>query len=366
MLATGRYAQWQSRFLRYVDTKPNKQELRQCIFDGPYVMTEITVLAKPTTAIEEAVPEHTIVETYKTTTPEKLDACTTAKEMWISIKRLHQGESLNKQDVKTSLFWEFGKFTSRDGESIESYYSRFYKMMNEMVRNKLEVSTMQYHNKVNEIRAKKLSRNANPLALVAVAQLSRYILSSTKISQIICTTSKTVIFNQISCYYQVQKQRDSQTNRLREIGTGHFMNQRTVAGARKTIGNQVVQQTGIQCFNCKEFGHFAKECKKPKWAKDYAYHKEKMLLCKQAKKGVPLRADNVIPNSSDICDNDDQADQNAEEYEDKRVVFANLIANLKLDHDENKKILKQLNKENASLTHELNECKSALEESNDI
>ncbi|GJT30191.1 hypothetical protein Tco_0910466 [Tanacetum coccineum] len=33
MLATGRYTQWQSHFLRYVDTKPNKKELRQCIFD---------------------------------------------------------------------------------------------------------------------------------------------------------------------------------------------------------------------------------------------------------------------------------------------------------------------------------------------
>ncbi|GJY72073.1 retrovirus-related pol polyprotein from transposon TNT 1-94 [Tanacetum coccineum] len=104
----------------------------------------------------------------------------------------------------------------------------------------------QYHNKVNEIRAKKLARNANPLALVAVAQLSRYILSSTKISQIICTTSTTSSYQPDSCF--------------------HTRNQRTVAGARKTIGNQVVQQTGIQCFNCKEFGHFAKECKKPKWA----------------------------------------------------------------------------------------------------
>ncbi|GJR02132.1 hypothetical protein Tco_0525116 [Tanacetum coccineum] len=52
--------------------------------------------------------------------------------------------------------------------------------------------------------------------------------------------------------------------------------------------------------------------------------------------------------------------------EDERVVLANLIANLKLDHDENKKIQKQLKKANALHTHELSEYKYALEESNDI
>nr|GEU35308.1 integrase, catalytic region, zinc finger, CCHC-type, peptidase aspartic, catalytic [Tanacetum cinerariifolium] len=41
----------------------------------------------------------------------------------------------------------------------------------------------------------------------------------------------------------------------------------------------------------KEFGHFAKECRKPKSVKDFAYHKEKMLLCKQAEKGVSLQAE---------------------------------------------------------------------------
>ncbi|GJU29130.1 retrovirus-related pol polyprotein from transposon TNT 1-94 [Tanacetum coccineum] len=55
-----------------------------------------------------------------------------------------------------------------------------------------------------------------------------------------------------------------------------FGNQRTitVAGTRETVGSPVVQQTGIQCFNCKEFGHYAKECRKPKRVKDYTYHKE--------------------------------------------------------------------------------------------
>ncbi|GKB54040.1 hypothetical protein Tco_0904793 [Tanacetum coccineum] len=72
-----------------------------------------------------------------------VDACKTAHDMWIAIARLQQGESLNIQDVKTNLFWEFGKFTSHDGETTESYYSIFYKMMNEMIRNKLTVAIMQ-------------------------------------------------------------------------------------------------------------------------------------------------------------------------------------------------------------------------------
>ncbi|GJR99861.1 retrovirus-related pol polyprotein from transposon TNT 1-94 [Tanacetum coccineum] len=567
MLGPGRYSQWRSRFLRYIDTKPNGGGLKKSILSGPYVPTTVQVQAVEAAEGRPAVPQHTSVETILNMTPENkehfqsekeaifllltgigdeiystVDACNTANEMWIAIERLQQGESLNVQDVKTNLFWEFGKFTSRDGESMESYYSRFYKLMNELTRNNLQVTTMQvnvqflqqlqpewsrfvtivkqsekidtvsYHRlfdilkqfqlEVNDIRAERIAKSANPLALIAAAQpysdnyyqapkpqRSNATSSSTRpsastrhkgkeIAKPITPQSESVsVSDEDSDPEQAQRDKEMQknlallakyfkklykptNNNLRTSSNSRnktedttprynndnqsrqFGNQRTmtVAGARETVGSQVVQQTGIQCFNCKGYGHYAKECRKPKRVKDYAYHKEKMMMCKQAEQGVPLQAEqadwledtdeeideqeleahysymakiqevspeessstgqpleqvqnhdesnvydnvrrhseqpesindtyvlekddsNVTPDSSNICTNDNQVDQNAAECVDERAALANLIANLTLDTEENKTILKQLKKANASLTQELEECKTNLDE----
>nr|GEW26671.1 hypothetical protein [Tanacetum cinerariifolium] len=40
-----------------------------------------------------------------------------------------------------------------------------------------------------------------------------------------------------------------------------------------------------------EYRHVARECQKPKRAKDAAYHREKMLLCKQEEAGIQLNAE---------------------------------------------------------------------------
>ncbi|GKG01393.1 hypothetical protein Tco_0306098, partial [Tanacetum coccineum] len=55
------------------------------------------------------------------------------------------------------------------------------------------------------------------------------------------------------------------------IQSSQFGNQRTmiVDRAREIVGSQ----------------------EKPKRVKDYAYHKEKMMMCKQAEQGVPLQAE---------------------------------------------------------------------------
>ncbi|GJX41010.1 hypothetical protein Tco_0256000, partial [Tanacetum coccineum] len=56
------------------------------------------------------------------------------------------------------------------------------------------------------------------------------------------------------------------------------------------------------------------------------------------------------------------SEKNYAEGTDERAALANLIANLTLDTEENKTILKQLKKANVSLTQELKECRTNLDE----
>nr|GFA54491.1 hypothetical protein [Tanacetum cinerariifolium] len=84
------------------------------------------------------------------------------------------------------------------------------------------------------------------------------------------------------------------------------------AGARETVGSSVVQKSRIQCYNCKEFRHVARACQKPKKAKDAAYHREKMLLCKQEEVGIQLNAEQA--DWRDDTDDDELEDQELEAH----------------------------------------------------
>ncbi|GKB59460.1 hypothetical protein Tco_0915646 [Tanacetum coccineum] len=70
MLVTGRYAQWRSRFLRYIDTRPNGYALRKCILEGPYTPATVIIPAVPATDNSPVVPERTTVETVLNMSPE--------------------------------------------------------------------------------------------------------------------------------------------------------------------------------------------------------------------------------------------------------------------------------------------------------
>nr|GEV42235.1 retrovirus-related Pol polyprotein from transposon TNT 1-94 [Tanacetum cinerariifolium] len=430
-----------------------------------------------------AVPEHMIVETPTNMSPKKKahflaekevihliltgigddiysigDACQTSQEMWEAIERLQQGESLNIQDVKTNLFWEFGKFTSHDGESMESYYTRFYKLMNEMIRKNLTVTTMQvnvqflqqlqpewsrfvtivkeqhkldevsyhklfdilkqYQNKVNDLRVEKLAKNANPLALVATAQADRdpYYQTSRshrssapsskpsipsrshtstrhkgkEIAKPITPPSE-IASEEDNDLEQAQRDKDMQKNLtliakyFKKIYKPTNNNLRTSLNSKnKNVDTTPRFKNDSQSG---QFGNQRTECRKPKRIKDSAYHKEKMLLRKQAEQGVPLQAEQYdwladtdeevdqqeleahysymakiqevpIADSGIDLEPVEQNEQNDVESDDERVA----LANLKLDVDENKKIQKQLKKANTTLAQELKECKAILAE----
>nr|GFC23911.1 hypothetical protein [Tanacetum cinerariifolium] len=83
-------------------------------------------------------------------------------------------------------------------------------------------------------------------------------------------------------------------------------NTSNVAGARETVGLTVVQKSRIQCYNYKEHGHVARECQKPKRAKDAAYHREKMLLCKQEEAGIQVNAEQADWKDDTDDESDDQ------------------------------------------------------------
>ncbi|GKB11859.1 hypothetical protein Tco_0845782 [Tanacetum coccineum] len=265
-----------------LDTKANGEYLRKCIFDGPYKLTSVVIEAVAATVNSPEVPEHDEAETIHNMSEENklyfkaekeaifllltgigdeiystVDACNTANEMWTVIERLQQ-----------------------DGESMESYYSRFYKLMNELTRNNLQVSPMQ----VNVQFLQQLQ-----------PEWSRFV-TVVKQRQEIDTVSYHKLFDVLK---QFQNEvNDIRSERLaRSANLLALLGQRplTVAGVKEIVGETRLTKNAAECV-------------------------------------------------------------------DERDALANLIANLTLDTEENKTILKQLKKANASLTQELEECRTNLDE----
>ncbi|GKC30143.1 integrase, catalytic region, zinc finger, CCHC-type containing protein, partial [Tanacetum coccineum] len=265
------------------------------------------------------------------------------------------------------------------------------------------------HNQVVAVNGGQ-AKNANPLALVSTAQtLEDPYYQSSKSHKSYAPTSKSLI---PSRSYATTRNKGKEiakpiTPPSETSSNTRNKNVDSTPRYREIVGGPVVQQSGIQCFNCKEFGYYAKECKKLKQVKDSTYHKEKMLLCKQAEKAhysymakiqevpnadsgtnaEPLEqvqydtGDNVFANdiqhfdqsesisntcavetgdsnvthdSPDMYDNDIQDDQNDVECDDERVALANLIANLKLDVDKNKKDSKSIKEIKCNIDSRIN------------
>ncbi|GJV19893.1 hypothetical protein Tco_1368913 [Tanacetum coccineum] len=272
MLATGRHAQWQLRFSRYIDTRPNDNT--PTVPERTAVETILNMSPENKAHYESEKEEiHLLLtgigdEIYST-----VDACKTAHEMWI-----------------------FGKFTSYDGKSMESYYSRFYKMMNEMIRNNLTIATMQVNVQFlqqlqpewSRHKGKKIAKPITPLFESASEEDNdpEQAQNDKEIQKNLALIAKYFKFiykptnNNLRTFSNSRNKNVDTTSRYKNDNqTGQFGNQRTVT---------VVE-----------------ECRKPKRVKDSTYHKEKILMCKQAEKGVSLQAEQ----SDWLEDTDEEIDE---------------------------------------------------------
>ncbi|GKC32630.1 hypothetical protein Tco_1039924 [Tanacetum coccineum] len=202
MLNKENYVPWSSRLLRYAKSRPNGKLIYNFIMNGPYVRRMIPELGDPahTVPVPKTFHEQTddelteakikqmeaddqAIQTILLGLPKDIyaavDSCETAQEIWLHVQQMMKGSDIRIQEKKAKLFNKWERFTSTDGESIESYYHHFSKLMNDFKRNKhfpKKISTdytqlydfLKYNQKeVDELRAERLAKSQDPLALMA-------------------------------------------------------------------------------------------------------------------------------------------------------------------------------------------------------
>nr|GEU29865.1 hypothetical protein [Tanacetum cinerariifolium] len=353
MLAPGNYVQWKSRIKRYIDTKPNHELIHHCLKNPPYKFT----WAEKEVPISEGSPvtrTESYMETYNTVSQNicdqlnaeaeavqiiltgidndiysTVDAYLNACEMWKSIERMVNHLSHITQAIVNSPQPIYDQEPSMVAEDDE----------------------MSKDNKIDKL-----------MALISLSFKKIYKPTNNNLR----TSSNTNRANQDN---------SSRINR----GTG-YENQRigNVAGARETVGSTVVQKSEIQCYNYKEFRHFARESQKPKRVKDAAHHREKCYCVspdaadsrpifddeplqkvsnndhynvfaiksehsaqsKSVHGTYPIEQDehNVIIDSLDMSYDSEQIDHNDDDADlvDERELLAFLIEKLKCEIDERK------------------------------
>ncbi|GJU76202.1 retrovirus-related pol polyprotein from transposon TNT 1-94 [Tanacetum coccineum] len=411
------------------------------------------------------VAAHEQAETIHNMTAENRLYFLAEKEaIFLILTGYNKGNQLNvTRNVKTNLFWEFGKFTSRDGESMESYYSRFYINLMECV-DKEQLASFTHNARMNvsnflqQLKTRMVrfgtscqagtensqrSHITSYLTFEAVFQKKLMISVLERISQKCKSIShflRLLIPNSDKNSYEhlylhrsgmqhltsnlLPHDSESTRNKGKEIANQLLLNPESVYEEDSLIPNKLggigyASRTWtllLRVWESKGFGHDAQGCRKPKGLKTkvsqgedddvqqaeqgfhfiYMAKIQEVSPAESSSTDTPLEQvqnhdendvfanvrrhseqpesindtyvlekddSNVIPDSSNICTNDNQVDQNATESVDERAALANLIANLTLDNEENKTFLKQLKKANASLTQELKECKTNLDES---
>nr|GEZ93197.1 hypothetical protein [Tanacetum cinerariifolium] len=177
MLNKENYVPWSSRLRRYAKRRPNRKLIHNSIINGPYVRR---MILEPGDTNREA--DDQAIQTILLGLPEDIyaavDSCGTAQEIWLRVHQIMKGSNIRIQEKKANLFNEWERFTSNDGESIESYYHQWSRYVT-IVHQTKDLHTADYtqlydflkynQKEVDELKAERLAKTQDPLALMATS-----------------------------------------------------------------------------------------------------------------------------------------------------------------------------------------------------
>nr|GEZ44683.1 retrovirus-related Pol polyprotein from transposon TNT 1-94 [Tanacetum cinerariifolium] len=171
MLNRTDFSSWQQCIRIYCRGKENGVNILKSIDEGPYqIGTVRETLAEGTEEAPQFGPERPRVYSYLS--PEEknrynadiratnillqrlpkdintlINHYTDAKDIWDNVKMLLEGSELTKEDRESQLYDDFEHFQQHKGESINDYYARFAKLINDMRNIKMTISRMQLNSK---------------------------------------------------------------------------------------------------------------------------------------------------------------------------------------------------------------------------
>nr|GEY57439.1 hypothetical protein [Tanacetum cinerariifolium] len=257
MLAPGNYVQWKSRIKRYIDTKPNHELIHYCLTNPPYKLDwkEKEVLISEGSPITRT---KRVYETYKNVSQEIRDQLNAEAEAVQIILIGIDNDIYSTVDacLNACEMWKAIKrsqqaATRNRGKAIVNSSQPIYDQEPLMVAEDDETSKDKEIDKL--------------MALISLSFKKIYKTTNNNLR----SSSNT--------------SRANQDNSPRINKNARYENQR-----------------------------IARECQKPKRAKDAAYHREKMLLCKQEEAGIQLNAEQA--DWRDDTDDDELEDHELEAH----------------------------------------------------
>nr|GEX69998.1 hypothetical protein [Tanacetum cinerariifolium] len=249
-----------------------------------------------------------------------VDSCETAQEIWLRVQQIMKGSDIGIQEKKAKLFNEWERFTSNDEDSIESYYHRFLKLMNDLKRNK------HFPEKIAMLHQDQPSFNQNymqqpipnpkditdpttamnmALALMAKAFKLNY-STPTNNNQSISSNPRNRQITQLGMNLGQDRQMHMvgvQNPRIQNVRNkngligvpgnanqnpnenGNLVAARVEGNATGQNGNQ------IRCYNCRGMSHFARNCTVRPRRRDAAYLQTQLLIAQKEEAGIQLQAE---------------------------------------------------------------------------